>query len=71
MYKLLDVAVVTLLTATLQFMDYGLLRMLLEKTFQIWTLFPRGACGKEMVCLDYIAFRVNYPIRNVTICYQV
>ena len=36
MYKLLDVEVVMLLRATLQFMDYGLLRMLLEE--------KRGAC---------------------------
>jgi hypothetical protein len=34
MYKLLDVEVVVLLTATLQFMDYGLLRILLEETFK-------------------------------------
>lgn len=52
-------------------MDYGLLRTLLEETFQIWTLLPRGACGQEMVCLDYIAFKVNDPIRNVTICHEV
>jgi hypothetical protein len=33
-YKLLNVEVVILLTATLQFMDYGLLRMLFEDTFK-------------------------------------
>jgi hypothetical protein len=27
--------------------------------------------GQEMVCLDYIAFKANDPIRNITICYQV
>jgi hypothetical protein len=68
---MLDVEVVILVTATLKFMVYGLFRMLVEETFQIWTLFPRGACDQEMVCLDYIAFKVNDSIRNITICYQV
>jgi hypothetical protein len=48
-YKLLDVKVVILVTATLQFMGYGLLRVLLEEVFQVWTLFPRDACGREIV----------------------
>jgi len=38
-YKLLDLEVVILLITTLQFMDYGLLRMLLEETSNLDT-FP-------------------------------
>jgi len=65
---MLDVEVVTLVTAALQFMVYGLLRMFFEETFQIWALFPRGACGQEMVRLDYIAFNPLNPELN-PICY--
>lgn len=63
--------VVILVTATLQFMDYGLLRVLLEEVFQVWTLFPRDACDRGIVYLDYFAIKVNDPNRNITVSYQV
>jgi hypothetical protein len=70
-YKLLDVEVVILVTATLQFMGYGLLRVLPEEAFQVWTLFPRDVCGREFVCLDCFAIKANDPNRNITVSYQV
>ena len=69
-YKLLDVEVI-LVTASLQFLDHALLRMLLQNAFQVWTLFPQDACGQEIVCVDYFAIKVNDPNRNITMFYQV